>query len=635
MCGIVGYINFNGLDRQTVRQQLERAVARISYRGPDASGVFVDDFAGLGHCRLSIIDLAGGDQPMHSQDQHLHLVFNGEIYNFPELRKELQSQGYEFQTSSDTEVILNGYHCWGEEVTAKLNGMFAFAIWDSSKQALFLARDRVGKKPLYYWSEGNQVVFASELKALLELFPGSPEIDPRALDCYFSFGYVPSPLSIYREIRKLKPAHQLSISRGRMEEKRYWSLRFAPDHNISEAEAREQFESLLGEATRCRLMSEVPLGAFLSGGLDSGLVVSAMAENMSQPVLTNSIGFGDRQHNELPLARLVADQFGCDHREFTLEADAAGVLPQIARHFDEPLADSSAVPTWYVCEMARQNVTVALSGDGGDEGFAGYTFRYNPHLAEAKLRAGIPMALRGLLFGPLGSLYPASARLPRYLRLKTIFENLAVSDAEAFYQDLVWLRADDRDALYSEQFKQLLAGYSPLEEVYPRYSSGQAPDPLSRAQYADIHFYMTEDVLVKVDRMSMAHSLEVRSPLLDHRVLEFAATLPTQLKVNAGKGKHLLRMLAKKKLPKDIVEHPKQGFSIPAARWLRGELKEMAQNAIFESRVIGDYLDPTQVQRMWDEHQSGNRDHNVFLWGLMMLGMWEEHARLFVKTGIR
>jgi asparagine synthase (glutamine-hydrolysing) len=374
-------------------------------------------------------------------------------------------------------------------------------------------------------------------------------------------------------------------------------------------------------------VSEVPLGAFLSGGLDSTLVVSSMARALDRPVITNSIGFQEREATELPLARTVATHLKTDHHEFIVDPKAADVLPKIAWHFDEPLADSSALPTWYVCEMARRTVTVALSGDGGDEAFGGYTFRYLPHVMESRIRGRIPAALRVPVFGTLGAVWPGSARLPRPLRLKTIFENLAVSDEQAFYQDLGWLRADARAALYSSDFVQRLKGFTPREIVSNFYNRSDASDALGRSQSTDIQLYMTDDVLVKCDRMAMAHSLEVRSPLLDHRLLEFAARLPSYLKMDSRQGKLPLRALAAKRLPREILEAPKRGFSIPAARWLRGELRPMAEEILFDTHgMLGNLLEKRVVRQMWSEHLSGARDHHVFIWGLMMFGLWERAA---------
>lgn len=626
MCGIAGFINFSGHNPEAARVSLKRMTDALVHRGPDEEGFFLDDCAALGHRRLSIIDLSTGKQPMAAQSGKLQLVFNGEIYNFLEIRAELQAKGHTFTTRSDTEVILISYLEWGDSCISRLHGMFAFALWDARQKTLLLARDRVGKKPLYYISDGPLFAFASELKSLQAGAFSLGNIDPEALDCYFSFGYIPTPKTIWQKVRKLRPAHTLLVSQNGSREKRYWRLGFSSPVSRSMDDAADEFESLLDDAVKSRLMSEVPLGAFLSGGIDSPLVVSSMARAGS--VSTNSIGFEDDTLNELPAAKAVARHLRTDHHEFFVRTDAAGVLEKIAWHFDEPFADSSAVPTWYVCKMARENVTVALSGDGGDEGFGGYDFRYIPHTLESRLRSLFPPSFRALTFGPLGALYPAAPWLPKRLRLKTIFENLAVSDPEAFYRDLVWLRPETRESLYSRDFYKSLCGFTPFETVRPFYASSDAPDALGRSQFTDINFYMTEDVLVKVDRMSMAHALEVRSPLLDHRILEFAARLPAALKLDGTRGKLLLREVARRRLPPEIVNGPKRGFSIPAARWIRNELREVARESIFKrTSLVAEVLDLSNLRLLWDDHQTGRRDHSVFLWGLMMLGLWEKHHR--------
>jgi asparagine synthase (glutamine-hydrolysing) len=379
--------------------------------------------------------------------------------------------------------------------------------------------------------------FASELKSLRAGGLVGDELDPQALDCYFTLGYITSPRAIYKDVRKLPAARTMLVSAaGDAAPKPYWNLSFASSVPRSLEEALDEFEPLLDDAVRCRLVGEVPLGAFLSGGLDSSLVVESMARLSGRPVITNSIGFDDAKFNELETARIVATHLQTDHHEFVVHPRAADILHKIAWHFDEPVADSSAVPTWYVCEMARRTVTVALSGDGGDEGFGGYTFRYRPHMLEARIRSALPMALRAPLFGALGAVWPASARLPQPLRLKTIFENLATGDAQAFYRDLIWLREDARKDLYTGDFMRKLKGFTPMEVVQPFYVGNDATDALGRSQYTDINVYMTDDVLAKVDRMSMAHSLEVRAPLLDHRILEFGARLPSDLKIRSGRG---------------------------------------------------------------------------------------------------
>lgn len=622
MCGIAGFINFGGHDQAEARARLKRMTDTLVHRGPDDEGFYVDDKVALGHRRLSIIDLASGHQPMSTADQKLQIVFNGEVYNYPELKKELESKGHRFRTQSDTETILYAYREWGEQCVERLNGMFAFAIWDKDQQHLFLARDRVGKKPLYYHWDGEMFSFASELKAMRATNLCPSDIDFRALDCYFTFGYIPAPMTIYRNVHKLAAAHILTVKSSGIATRRYWNLQFLEPNTNSDTILSE-FEEIFDRAIQCRLMSEVPLGAFLSGGIDSTLVVSSMAKFMQQPVQTNTIGFAVDGYNEIPVARIVANFLGTNHREFIVEPKVADVLKDISWHFDEPFADSSAVPTWYVCQMARRNVTVALSGDGGDENFGGYTFRYTPHVFESYVRSLIPYSIRKALFGSLGYFYPASASLPKPLRLKTVLENLATTDVGAFYNDLVWLRSDLKRKVYSKEFQTQLKGFSPFEVVQALYQNPEIKDPLNRCLYADINFYMTDNCLVKVDRMSMAHSLEVRSPLLDHRIMEFAATLPVRLKLAGTKGKILLRRLAARRLPREVLRQPKRGFSIPVADWLRHELRELAEQAFGRRNSFSaQFLDREQLNTLWQEHLSGSRDHSVFLWGLLMLDFW-------------
>lgn len=625
MCGIAGFISFNGHNKKNATVRIKRMSDTLIHRGPDEEGYFVDDFIALGHRRLSIIDLTSGQQPMGTLGGQVQIVFNGEIYNFLEIRAELKLKGYCFHTHSDTEVILLAYAEWGENCVERLNGMFAFAIWDARNRQIFLARDRVGKKPLYYFYDSQSFAFASELKALRAGNFCSDQIDPKALDCYLSFGYIPTPLTIFKTVKKLPAACFIVVSNSQLKEHRYWNLNFANPVNYTMESAADELEALLDDAVKCRLMSEVPLGVFLSGGLDSPLIVTAMSRLMESPVLTNTIGFDNKDFNESVAAREIADFLKTTHHEFIVKPQVINILEKIAWHFDEPFADSSAIPTWYVCQMARTHVTVALSGDGGDESFGGYTFRYIPHHLESKIRKLLPTRLRQLLFGSLGSIWPASARFPKPLRLKTIFENLSVSDAEAFYRDLIWLRSDIREELYTPEFKVDLQYFTPMEMVYPLYAGSNAKDALGRAMFTDIHFYLPEDVLVKVDRMSMAHSLEVRSPLLDYRIIEFAAKLPSYLKLNLQRGKLILRELASRRLPSEIKKRPKLGFSIPAAEWLRNELKNLCEEQIFDrNRMIYAYLEEYKVKRLWREHQAKYMDHSVFLWGLMMLSLWEK-----------
>lgn len=629
MCGIAGFVEFGGLQREHAAARLRRMTDAIAHRGPDADGYYLDTHAALGHRRLAIIDLSGGQQPMGVLDGRVQIVFNGEIYNYQQLRAELVGLGHVFRTNSDTEAILHAWVQWGEECVGRLHGMFAFAIWDARTESLFLARDRVGKKPLYYCRVGDRVAFASELKALRAADLCPEQVDPESLDCYLTFGYVPAPRTIFRDVWKLRAGHTLRVTRAGQREQRYWRLSFAEPVERTLESAVEELEALLDEAVRCRLMSEVPLGAFLSGGIDSSLVVSSMARTLGRPVITNSVGFTDERFSELHAARAIAQHLGTDHRETIVQPKVDELLPKLAWHLDEPHADSSAVPTWYVCEMTRRNVTVALSGDGGDEAFGGYTARYLPHVFEARVRGVLPAAVRAALFGVLGSLWPASAKLPRPLRLKTIFENLATGDAVAFYRDQIGLRPRMRERLYSQDFVRALHGFTPLEVLAPLYAQADAPDALGRGQFTDVELYMTDDVLVKVDRMSMAHSLEVRCPLLDHRILEFAARLPSRLKVDSRRGKLVLRALASRRLPESITGLPKRGFSMPLAGWLRKELRPVAESLLFDSsRQMAGVLEPGVVRELWQEHLSGHRDHSALVWSLVMLEMWARETRV-------
>lgn len=624
MCGIAGFISFEGHNEESSLRRIESMTDILTHRGPDADGFYVDSNAALGHRRLSIIDVESGQQPMSVLNGQVQIVFNGEIYNFQTIRSELEKTGSRFETHCDTEVILHAYLEWGDRCVEKLNGMFALAIWDSRTKKLLLTRDRVGKKPLYLLHQGDVFAFASELKSLRAGGFRLGDVDHEALDCYLTMGYVPAPKTIYRNVRKLRPARVLVVSGDGEQERPYWQLSFDSPREISAQQALEEFTELLDDAVQCRLVSEVPLGAFLSGGLDSSLVVSSMAGLLEQRVKTHTIGFEDSDFSEAHAARAIAEHLNADHHEYNVQPNAADVLEKIAWHFDEPFADSSALPSWYVCEMTRRSVTVALSGDGGDEAFGGYTFRYLPHVFESRIRRLIPPMLRSLVFGPLGAIWPRSARLPRPLRLKSIFENLTHGDAEAFYRDLIWLRCDTRSAVYRPEFLDSLKGFTAFETVNPYYSGSDAIDALGRSQHADIDVYMTDDVLVKVDRMSMAHSLEVRAPLLDHRILEFAARLPSRLKMNLRQGKLPLRQLAARRLPAEVQNMPKMGFSIPAARWLRGDLRSLVEELVFnDSGIVSETLDLDVLRGLWTEHLSENRDHSDFFWGLMMLGFWD------------
>lgn len=623
MCGIAGYIDFDGLDTGDARRRIAGMTDAIRHRGPDADGFFVDRHAALGHRRLAIIDLSAGHQPMAAADGQVQIVFNGEIYNYLDLRAELESLGQRFQTQSDTEVLLNGYLQWGEDLSRRLNGMYAFVIWDARSRSAFAARDRAGEKPFYWLRDGSRFAFASELHALRAGgFLAGRAVHPESLDCYLTLGYVPAPRTMLTGLWKLRPGQQMRIDVLGQQPRSYWSIPAGAPTPMTMEEALEEFEPLFDDAVKRQLMSDVPLGAFLSGGLDSALVVSSMARHSTR-VITNTIGSGDPAFDERGLARQVAKVFGTEHHEHEVQPQADQVVGRIIGHLDEPIADPSVIPTWYVCEMTRRNVTVALSGDGGDEHFGGYTFRYAPHVAEARLRARLPAAVRAPIFGALHRLWPRSRRLPRPLRLGTIFGNLALSDAGAYCEDLAWLKGDVRGQIYAPAFIDELLGFSAREVVQPFYEYGEG-DPLLRCQRADQQTYMTDDVLVKVDRMSMAHALETRAPLLDHRIREFAMRLPPGHRLDGQRGKPLLRALAVRRLPAVVTDAPKRGFSINMAQWLRGELREFARERIFApGGLLGGRLDQAALRRLWDQHQSGARDHSAVLWGLTVITEWQ------------
>ena len=628
MCGIAGFLDFRGINKQQSKSLLKSMASTLVHRGPDDEGYYVDKYACLGHRRLSIIDLETGDQPMVEQGKAV-IIFNGEIYNFKEIKAELKSYGYDFNTQSDTEVILKSYLKWGIGCLNKLNGMFAFAIWDIQNKNLFLARDRIGKKPLYYSYNKEKFVFASEIKALLKTDYISKNIDYKALDCYFSYGYIPSPRTIFKDVKKLEPGHYIIFNENGIIKNKYWHIKFRPNSKPSLEDALENFFDIFKDAVKLRMISDVPLGAFLSGGIDSSLVVAMMSQISSSKILTNSIGFDHEKFNELPIAREIASIFKTNHREYTVKPDISNILQKIIYHLDEPLADSSAIPTYYVCKMARENCTVSLSGDGGDESFGGYTFRYIPHLYECNLKKYIPLTLKKLLFSFIGNIYPRSSKLPKFLRLKTIFQNLGVSDEMAFFQDLIWLPMDIRDKIYSQKFKDALCGFNPFELISPIYKRVKHLDPISRAQYCDLNFYLPEDVLVKVDRMSMAVSLEVRAPLLDYRIIEFGFNLPTNLKIKSKKGKILLRQALKRYLPPEIIDRPKQGFSIPEANWLTTTLRPLVEGAINKKNsIISEIFNVNKLNSMWIKQLSGQENHSVFFWGLLIFSLWED--RFFI-----
>jgi asparagine synthase (glutamine-hydrolysing) len=579
---------------------------------------------GLGHRRLAIIDLEGGKQPLYNEDHSVVVTFNGEIFNYMDVEAELLTRGHVFRTRCDTEVIVHAWEEWGEECLHRFNGMFAFAVWDRNRQQLFVARDRLGVKPLYYAClDDGTMVFGSELKALLAHPKLPTKIDPRAVEDYFSFGYVPDPRTIYAGVLKLEPGTYLLARRGGGEPTpvRYWDVplyeRGDSPHGDSpqvEAELRERLQ----EAVRKRLISDVPLGAFLSGGIDSSAVVAMMREIGPGRILTCSIGFSEPRYDESRYAQMVADAKRTDHRTEVVEASDYGLLEKLVGIYDEPYADSSAIPTYRVCQLARRHVTVALSGDGGDEDFLGYR-RYKLFAAEEAVRSRLPAGFRRAVFGPLGRWYPKLDWAPRVLRGKTTFQALA-RDTVAAYLHGVSICSDElRAQLFSAAFKRDLQGYRSIEVFRSSVAGKTFADPLSLVQYLDYKTYLPGDILTKVDRASMAHSLEVRTPFLDYEFVEWAARLPASLKLKGGEGKHVLKRALEPLLPKEVLYRSKMGFAVPLDVWFRGSLREhiaetvrgprLAQSGLFD----GDFLN-----RLVSDHQSGRRDYSAPLWSLLM-----------------
>lgn len=624
MCGICGIYNTDGKPVQ--REIIDAMNNSMIHRGPDGDGVFLDKIIGLGHRRLSIIDLSTGDQPMSSKDGQVTIAFNGEIYNFQELKKNLEEKGHRFKTRSDTEVIIYAYMEWGQAFVNKLRGMFAIALWDNRLKTLFLVRDRVGKKPLYYYYDGKKLVFASELKAILEVPGISKQMDLKALDAYFSFGYVPSPMSVFKNIRKLKPGHIARCSAEGFKEEEYWDIDMNSfDPGMTEETAVEKLKELFDEAVRIRLVSDVPLGAFLSGGVDSSAVVASMAGLLNgQPVKTSCIGFCEEKFNELEFAKIVSDMYRTDHQKAVVKPEALDIINKIVWHFDEPFADSSAIPTWYVSKITRENVTVALSGDGGDEIFAGYAKRYSMNRFEDGIRNKIPSFIRNTLIKGMASVYPRIDALPRPLRLKAFLTNLSLSMEQAYYKDMsFYFTPENKKALYNSDMKKAVNGYSSFSVLEPFFNRNTNPDSVTKAQYIDIKTYMTEDILVKVDRMSMAHSLEVRAPILDHKLMEFAATLPSDLKLNSQESKYILKKMNEKRLPYDILYRKKQGFRVPLAKWLRGGLRDYIHDTLFGPKSgITEYLNSGYIKKLWESHLTGINDHSSQIWNVFMFELW-------------
>ncbi len=620
MCGIAGIFDLSG--RRDFSRELVQRMNDVQYhRGPDEGGYHFEAGVALAHRRLSIIDVATGQQPLFNEDGSVAVVFNGEIYNFQELVPELQALGHSFRTHSDTEVIVHAWEAWGEDCVQRFRGMFAFALWDRNRECLLLARDRLGVKPLFYAAlPDGQIAFGSELKVLMAHPQLDRGIDPLAVEEYFALGYVAEPRCIFRGAAKLPPAHTLLLRRGQPvpEPRRYWDVRFTCDNPIGEADALEELQHRLRESIRLRMISEVPLGAFLSGGVDSSAVVATMAGLSDSPVHTCSIAFDDPAFNESEFAQMVAERYRTDHYVETVKSDDFDLIDTLAALYDEPYADSSAIPTYRVCELARKRVTVALSGDGGDESFGGYR-RYRLHMMEERLRGAMPYGLRKPLFGMLGRVYPKADWAPRVFRAKTTFEGLARDSVQAYFHSVSILRDDMRRKLFSPRFRSELGGYNALEVFRCHAARADTDDGLALIQYLDLNTYLVGDINTKVDRASMAQSLEVREPLMDHPLVEWLASLAPRYKIRGQEGKYLLKKGMEEHLPGDVLYRPKMGFAVPLARWFRGPLKARVREAMLgETLASTGIFNADYLRHLCDAHQSGARDYSASLWTVMM-----------------
>jgi asparagine synthase (glutamine-hydrolysing) len=623
VCGICGVVSIDGDLPGEVSTAITAMTDRLYHRGPDGGGYFSAPWTALGHRRLAIIDRAGGEQPMANEDRSAWIVFNGEVYNHRDLRRELEGRGHRFRTHSDTEAIVHAYDEWGDACVEHLDGMFAFAIADLRRRRVLLARDRLGKKPLFHAMLGGVLHFASEIKAIKASPLWNGQVNPDSLEGYLSLGYFIAPTTAYKHVRKLEPAHTLSIEGSRIIDRKYWDIMcFDTDERGGRALLDEVDGRLAGAVAR-RLESEVPIGAFLSGGIDSGLIVSYMAESLGNAPVTASVGFDHTEHNELLTAGLTAAHFSTRHSTEVVDPKLEDVLDPIVRAFDEPFADPSAIPTYYVSKMARQHVTVALSGDGGDEAFGGYVWRYLPHQLEEKVRKFVPGSAGRKAAAWLGARWPRARAFPRPLRLGNVLENLGRDPAAAYYADLCFLKPQDARALLGMPPTRE-PSESPVYDLVTRpYRECRSDSAVQRAQYADLKIYLPNDPLVKVDRMSMANGLEIRCPLLDHRIIELAFRIPTKTKMPNGQPKSLLRGLAERRLPRKVVNMPKRGFTAPVGAWLaNGYAEQFRSDVLAADSRSRDLIDRDRIARLFKEHRAGAADHSFALWSVWMLERW-------------
>lgn len=620
MCGIVGIVRNDG--KPVDRDLVTRMSNAIRHRGPDDDGFYFNEGVGLGMRRLSIIDVKGGQQPIHNEDRTAWIVYNGEIYNYLELREKLEKLGHKFYTNSDTEAIIHAYERYGYECARHLRGMFAFAIWDERTQELLLARDRVGKKPLLYAQENGQLIFGSEFSSLLSHPDVSRDVEPEAIDQYLSFMCVPAPLTAYKSIKKLEPGHTLRWRKGEIKTERYWLPDFSHKLKISEEEAGEQALALLREAVRIRLMSEVPLGAFLSGGIDSSAVVALMSEESSERVKTFSIGFEEQDFSELHHARRVAEHVGADHHEFIVRPDALEVLPLLVEHYGEPYADSSAVPTYYVARETRKYVTVALNGDGGDESFAGYE-RYAAMSLAEKYRK-LPAFLRESVIRQAVELIPTSdVRRSRVRSAKRFLQGASLTKIDRYMRWVSVFPKDVKVSLYADSFLQQTRNADAAATIAPWFGRANGAGIVDASLLADIMTYLPNDLLVKVDIATMAVSLEARSPFLDHHLIEFAASLPENLKLRGLTTKYLLKRVLRRLLPEENLHRPKMGFGVPIGHWFRGQMQPFLREVLLSEKSLRRGFFKTEtVKRLIESHTRGECDYSQQLWTLLLLELW-------------
>jgi asparagine synthase (glutamine-hydrolysing) len=620
MCGIVGIFDTRGtrdIDPALVR----RMNATQRHRGPDEDDVYAEPGMAFGHTRLSVIDIAAGQQPLTNEDGSVVVCYNGEIYNYRELTAQLKELGHTFKTRSDTEVIVHAWEEWGVDCVDHFRGMFAFGLFDRKRRQLFLARDRLGVKPMFYTLlPDGLLAFGSELKSLRALPNLERAIDPRAVEDYFAYGYIPEPKTIYKSAFKLSPGFKLlqEVGQPLAQPVQFWDVPFKVDASITLADAEEELVTRLREAVKIRMVAEVPLGAFLSGGVDSSAVVAMMAGLSGEPVNTCSIAFKEKAFDESEYARQVAEQYHTNHFSETVDTDDYQLLDTLSALYDEPYADSSAIPTYRVCQLARQRVTVALSGDGGDENLAGYR-RYRLTMGEHRVRARIPLALRKPVFGTLGRMYPKADWAPRVFRAKTTFESLARDLVEGYFHGVSIMSDAMRQQLFSPRFHADLQGYRAIDVMRGHAARSPTDDPLSLIQYLDMKTYLPGDILTKVDRASMAHALEVRVPLLDHKLVEWTSSLPSDFKLRGGEGKYIFKKSLEQYLPHDILYRKKQGFAVPLASWFRGPLRARVREALLGPLLADTGLfNKKFLHEMVDAHQSGRRDYSAPIWTMLM-----------------